>query len=109
MNEIINRWNEDLKLNYKKDILGATYYVSNIDAKIIDLKYLREINKKNIAKEFSVILTEIKGEFVHEKDSMCMGPHNNHCEDYYRCMLCILDYLLDVKRIKIIEGACSNE
>lgn len=106
MNEIISKWNEDITdIEEFNGIANAQDYISNIKGlKIIDLKHLKEINKDILSAEFSIIIKEINKELYDNRDTMCIDPEDklNICNDYCRCLLCILDYLIDTNRLKVI-------
>lgn len=113
MNETIIKWNEDVKRGKSKERIVniQRHIIEDKNTKIINLKLLREIDKKDMATELSYIMTDVTGKSVDKKDCICIDANkkSGKCDEYERCLLCILDYLIDVNRIKIIPGDHVDE
>lgn len=112
MNDIIKRWNDDINSKENMgDLIGVKDYILSLDhVKILDLKYLKEINTDSLITDLTNITKEINKKLYQEEIeedfiSACIDPYNklDRCNDFYRCILCMLDYLIDIERIKIVK------
>lgn len=111
MNDIISKWNREIRHieQETRESVDIKQYVMNKDIKIIDLKYLEEIKYTNMMIIIDRIIKDYKDIFKNNSKGMYPCPyylnvhHNDKCKNYHRCLLCNLDYLIDVKRIQIIK------
>lgn len=102
MDSIVEKWDKEIK---EKGILNIIRYIKKQDIKAIDLKYLREID--NICEELDAIIIEVNKERYGYEDVLCAYPNGpyytiNKCSKYDNCILCVLDHLISINRIKII-------
>lgn len=105
MNEIIKKWNDEIiSVSDRGDAISGKRYVTENNMRIIDLKYLTEINKDTMGKNVNNIIEE---KLKTTNGDMCLYNlgeiSNEECKSYSMCFLCKLNYLISIDRIKIIK------
>lgn len=110
MNDLISKWNKEIKhieQETEESVDMKRYINDKKDITIIDLKYLSSINKSNLINDIEIILVEYRDVLKDNRNNTypCLYYINindkDKCKKYSRCLLCKLDYLIDVKRIMI--------